>query len=95
YYYVYAKERVGVVRGDITSEETSGCAFSYKGKKNERLELKYTTKIKNGTIKFQIIDSKDKSFVVFDNDDEYIIKAVYDDFKGNFKLTAYKDTSIQ
>lgn len=100
-YYINAKDCIGTAKDNITSKATSGCGFSYKGKKNEKLEFKYITKIESGTVKFQIINSKDKvvkefggrgegkNYAILNSDDNYIIKASYKNFKGKFNLSAY------
>lgn len=84
------------------SEPTSSVSnFSFSANAGDRIKFSFSSKVKNGDLQIILCDSEDnvvnnlgkatalETFQTLDISDTYTLKAVYNDFTGNFKIAVY------
>lgn len=95
---ISSSNTVGVIKDTINTEKSSRSVITIQGKKGEKLNFKYSSSVKQGTLNIQFTDSEGNIIetfeagvssgksVVLNKDDEYILSVNYDSFIGKFKV---------
>lgn len=96
--FMIKSSNIGSITNTISSKSNNNSQISFKCEKNEKINLKYSSNIKQGTLKLQLTDSKGSVIanlkpninsskeILISNTDTYIFCVTYSDFVGNYKI---------
>lgn len=89
---------LGCIENEIKSKSSSNSVITLDLKKGDKVKFTYDSKIKEGTLKIQLIHSKneviqdfpinksDTKELVMEKDEKCLLSVDYDNFIGNYKI---------
>ncbi|AFS79345.1 hypothetical protein Curi_c23430 [Gottschalkia acidurici 9a] len=93
---------VGSINGNYISSISQNSVVSFNGEKEDIIQITYDVTVEEGTLKIQIknsdgniiedfeVNKSGNKEVQIEDEDEYELSAILEDFKGKFKINAKK-----